>query len=206
LPNSVRVDPTGRFIEYLQTVSGGRYRAELDSGGGGDPLDFTNPAGDATFDVIGPLPTLAAGNFIVIYNLNSDPAVPTANAYSGDNRANFNSSAGSTITLSPAHPFPFASPGKRFQVVQYPVTYACDLGTGQLRRFWGYTIQPAQPTAALPLNGNSTLLATNVTGCSFSYTASGTTQRTGLVALDLQVGQAGETVRMFQQVHVSNVP
>jgi len=213
LPNSIRVDPTGRFIEYLQTVGGGRYRAEFDSVGGGNPLDFTSA--DATFDVIGPLPALAAGMFIVVYNLNSDPGVPTANAYTGDNRANFGGTAGTTITLGAAHLFPFASPGKRFQIVQYPVTYACDPlpgGTGELRRFWGYNIQLIQPTPtqAAPPAGAGTaqaLLATNVTNCNFSYiTIGGATQRTGVVAVSLEVSQTGEAVRLFQQVHVNNVP
>ena len=207
LPNSIRVDATGLFIEYLQTTGGGRYRAELTAAGGGDPLDFTTPAGDSTFDVVGPMPALAAGNFIVIFNLNADPSVTTANAYNGDNRGNLNfaGSTASTIALSPAFHFPFASPGKRFQVVQYPVTYGCNLATGVLTRYWGYTIQLSpQPTP--PAGGSNAPLATNVTGCSFSYVTSGATQRTGVVALNLQVAQSGETVSLFQQVHVNNVP
>jgi MSHA biogenesis protein MshO len=210
LPNSIRIATVGNvsYIEYLQTIGGGRYRAELDSLGGGDPLDFLNPAGDASFDVIGALPPVAAGMFIVVYNLSADPGVPTANAYTGDNRANVSSAAGTTITLSPAHRFPFTSPGKRFQVVQYPVSYACDplpAGTGELRRYWGYAIQAAQPTP--PAGGNNALLATNVTNCSFSYiTIGGAMQRTGVVAVNLEVSQTGEAVRLFQQVHVSNAP
>jgi len=201
LPNSIRVDPTGRYIEYLQTSGGGRYRSDVDSSGGGNPLNFA--AADTSFNVIGPMPAIAAGDSIVIYNLNSDPAIPTANAYVGDNRA-AGSGAGSTITLSPAppSPFPFASPGKRFQVVQHPVTYACEAGV--LRRYWGYAISPAQPVP--PAGGNSALLATDVAACTFSYATAGSTARIGVASVTLEISQAGESVRLFQQVHVSNVP
>ena len=201
VPNSVRVDGAGKYIEYLQSSGGGRYRAEVDSAGGGNILDFT--IADTSFDVIGPMPALAAGNFIVIYNLTSDPAISTANAYALDNLANYASNSPPTITLSAGKLFPFPSPGKRFQVVQYPVTYACEGGV--LRRYWGYTIQHT-PQPAPPSGGNSALLATNVTDCSFSYSTSGASGRTGTVALVLQIEESGEKVRLFQQAHVNNVP
>jgi len=211
LPNSIRITTAGgvTYLEYLQVNGGGRYRSDVDSGGGGDPLNFT--AADATFNVIGPMPAMAAGDSIVVYNLNWDPAIATANAYVGDNRAAYASNTATTITLSAAKLFPFASPGKRFQVVQFPVTYACDPGGGILRRIAGYAIQAAQPNnvAAAPLSTapSNTLLATSITACSFSYVgASGATQRTGVVSLSLQVQQQGEQVQLFQQVHVNNVP
>jgi MSHA biogenesis protein MshO len=211
LPNSIRITAAGgvTYLEYLQTGGGGRYRSDVDSGGGGDPLNFT--AADATFNVIGPMPTMAAGDSIVIYNLNWDPAIITANAYVGDNRAAYASNTATTITLSAAKLFPFASPGKRFQVVQYPVTYACDPVGGTVRRIAGYVIQAAQPNnvAAAPLSTapSNTLLATTITDCIFSYVAAGgAAQRTGVVSLSLQVQQQGEQVRLFQQVHVNNLP
>jgi MSHA biogenesis protein MshO len=61
-----------------------------------------------------------------------------------------------------------------------------------------------QPTP--PAGGSNALLASRVSGCSFAYTASGSTQRTGVVSLTLQISDGGETVRVFQQVHVGNVP
>lgn len=213
LPNSIRVTAAGgvTYLEYLQTGGGGRYRSDVDSAGGGNPLDFT--AADATFNVIGPMPTMAAGDSIVIYNLNWDPAPPTdtANAYVGDNRAAYSSNTATTITLSAAKLFPYASPGKRFQVVQHPVTYACDPVGGTVRRIAGYAIQAAQPNnvAAAPLSTapSNALLATTITGCSFTYVAaSGAAQRTGVASLFLEISQAGESVRLFQQVHVNNVP
>jgi MSHA biogenesis protein MshO len=199
LPNSVRVDGTQRFIEYLQTSGGGRYRAEQTGGvPTGDILDFTAP--DDRFDVIGPMPAFAGGESIVIYNLSSVGG--TANAYIGDNREAVDVPAsGAMVVLLAARQFPFASPGKRFQVVQHAVTYGCNLATGELRRYWNYGIGNPQPTP--PVTPNNALLATNVTDCSFTYTE--VTQRDGLVALFLQVG-TGETVRLFQQAHINNVP
>jgi MSHA biogenesis protein MshO len=197
LPNSVRVDGTGKYIEYLQTSGGGRYRAEKDSGGLGETLDFTTL--DTQFDVIGPMPSLAPGDQIVIYNLGSGSG--STDAYAGGNRTAYSSLAAPTVTIA-AKQFPFASPGKRFQVVQYPVTYACEAGV--LRRYWGYPISVAQPVP--PVGGNSALLATNVAACTFSYTTAGATQRTGVVSVTLQIAQSGESVRLFQQAHVNNLP
>jgi MSHA biogenesis protein MshO len=207
LPNSIRVDGTSKYIEFFQTSGGGRFRADVDSGGSGDPLNFL--AADDVFDVIGPMPALAAGDSIVIYNLTSDPALATANVYAGDNReaVDIAKSTATTITLVATKLFPYSSPGRRFQVVKYPVTYGCE--SGVLRRYWGYTIQlspqPAPPTVP---PGSSALLAAdvNVAECDFSYSPSGPTGRTGVVSLALQVEQGGEKVRLFQQVHVSNVP
>jgi MSHA biogenesis protein MshO len=204
LPNSVRIATVGNvtYLEYLQTSGGGRYRAAPDSDGLGDTVDFA--AADTSFDVIGTMPALAAGNSIVIYNLS--PSGTTANAYSGDNRGAYASNTGNTITLSAAKLFPYQSPGNRFHVVEEAVTYACDplpAGAGELRRYWNYGIVDPQPT---PPGGSNALLASNITGCSFTYTVSGASGRTGVLALNLLVSQSGETVRLFQQAHVNNVP
>jgi len=199
LPNSVRVDGTGNYIEYLQTSGGGRYRAENESGGLlGETLDFTSA--DPQFDVIGPMPTLVIGDQIVIYNLG--PGTGSTDAYTGGNRTAFVSLGVAPIVIITAKQFPFASPGKRFQVVQHPVTYACEAGV--LRRYWGYAIAPAQPVP--PAGGNNALLATNVAACGFSYATAGITGRTGVVSLTLEISRAGESVRLFQQAHVNNVP
>ena len=205
LPNSVRVDATGRYIEYLQTTGGGRYRAEVTDTGTGDVLDFT--AADSSFDVVGAMPDFsgAGTKYIVVYNLNADPAITASNAYGTDNREAYSSNSGTAITLAAAKQFPVPSPGKRFHVVQHAVTYHCDLATGVLRRYWGYAIQ-RNPQPTPPAGGSSALLASKVSGCSFAYSTSGSTQRTGVVSLTLQISDGGETVRVFQQVHVSNVP
>lgn len=200
LPNSIRITTAGgvTYLEYLQTSGGGRYRAEPDSGGGGNVLSFA--AADNAFDVIGAMPALSAGDSIVIYNIASTGNV--ANAYFGDNRGSYASTTGSAINLSPSKLFPFPSPGKRFQVVQHAVTYACDPASGELRRYWSYGIAAAQPTP--PSTSNTALLANAITACEFSYTETGA--RTGVVRLALTVERLSEKVRLFQQVSLNNAP
>ncbi len=208
LSNSIRTATVSGvvYLEFLQSSGGGRYRTEKDNGGGGNILDFTIADPDG-FDVIGAMPTLAAGDSIVIYNLAASGT--TANAYVGDNRAavNVGASTATTIALTAAKQFPFPSPGKRFQVVQSSVTYACNPATGELRRYWGYGIVDPQPTP--PAGGSNALLATNIAplnGCSFTYVASGAAQRMGVVMLSLKIQQSLESIQLFQQVHVTNVP
>lgn len=203
LPNSVRSsDPLA--IEFLLTRTGGRYRAELDTGGE-DVLDFT--AADTSFDLLGPPLTFAAGDQVVVYNL----GIPGADAYEGNsasthNRRAYAGAVGaplSNVTISSVNALPFASPGHRFQVVDTPVSYVCDLGAGTLRRYSGYAIPAVQ--AIPPAGGSSALLAANVSGCSFSYQP-GVTERSGLVAIQLAITQDNETVSLHHEVHVSNVP
>lgn len=209
LPNSVRVDPSGKFIEYIETIGGGRYRAETDSLGGGEILDFT--AAVTTFDVLGPVPTLSAGNHIVVYNLFSTGTV--SNAYQGSNRASFVSVAAPTITIAPviSLPFPEPSPAKRFHVVTGPVTYGC-VGN-QLIRYSGYAYSTEQTLTPPPVGGSSAVLAANIdtAACNFSYAEGSLGERTGTVSMILQInsvaaGGAVERVRLFQQAQVNNSP
>lgn len=201
LPNSTRVDGSGKFVEYIETTGGARYRAEVDSGGGGDILDFT--AADTSFDVLGPAP--ATGTHIVVYNLFNSGA--TSNAYSGDNRTALTSVGASVVFTSKL--FPESSPGKRVHVVSGPVTYGCT--GGQLVRYWGYAYN--EPQVAPPAGGSSAVLAGNVdvATCSFVYAAGSLGERTGTVSIFLPInsnvlGGGVETVRLFQQVQVNNSP
>lgn len=203
LPNSLRVSGacsgnSACFVEFLLVSGGGRYR----SAGPGDVLDFS--VADNSFEVIGPVTNFASGDSIVIYNL----GIAGADAYANDNRANYVGLTGSRVSISPKQ-FPFESPGNRFQVVSTPVTYLCDPAAGTLRRYWGYTIQGAQPNvaAAAPLStAANALLATNVSSCAFTYDTSVAIQRAGLLTLQLTVTESNESVNLYNAVHVSNIP
>jgi MSHA biogenesis protein MshO len=187
-------------------VAGGRYRAELTDAGIGDPLDFT--VADTSFDLIGPAVSLPAGSlWVVIYNL----GIPGADAYSGVSGANdvrraYAGSAGSVsnISITSAQRFPFDSPSRRFQVVSQPVTYECATSLGLLRRHDGYGFSSIQSIGAP--SANPDMLANNVSACSFTYTTQEVAKRAGLVSMTLGLTSGGETISLFTQAHVSNVP
>lgn len=204
LPNSVRVN--GTAVEFLETRTGGRYRAESDGGATpADELDFT--ATDSSFDILGALSSApVAGDLVVVYNL----GIAGADAYAGDNTSSVTGVTGNTISIN-AKRFPFESPGNRFQVVTGPVSYVCTgagtdasgNGTGELRRHSGYSITAGQNVP--PAGGNNALLANHVSACSFVYTQ-GVTARSGLVSMQLQITEENESVSLYHEVHVPNVP
>lgn len=210
LPNSVRIDGSGRFLELLVSKNGGRYRAANDASGATteDPLDF---AGDTVFDTLGALPSaggqqVQAGDFIVIHNL----GIPGADAYEAGatNIAPVQAvGAGALpgedrITLAAASQFPLESPGRRFFVVDGPVTYAC-VGN-QLLRWSGYAIQPAQPVAR-PGGAAEAVVAGGLTDCALRYDTLPLVSR-GLVAVRLALTRGADSVTLYYEAHVSNVP
>lgn len=197
LPNSVRVTTSGgiTYLEFLLTSGGGRYRVDTP----GDPLDFTTA--DTSFDVLGPAVTTTSGakNLVAVYNL----GISDADAYNADNTSAITSITGNTVTIA-SKLFPFASPSNRFQIIQYPVTYACDPTAGTLTRYWNYTISVSQPTSFA--GASSALLARNVAACSFTYNPNAIAERNGLVSATLQLSQSGESVNLYYETHVSNAP
>jgi MSHA biogenesis protein MshO len=198
LPNSVRVSG-GTALEFLHMRTAGRYREQVAPGPVGDPLDFTSA--DTSFDVLGPAVSVQSGDSIVVYNL----GVAGASAYEGTSTSRRVAAApfGASLTnvaITSATAFPFASPAKRFQVVDTPVSYVCS-GT-QMRRYSGYAIAPIQP---VPPAGSGALISDKVSVCSFAY-ATGSSQRGALVTLSLSLTDSGETVSLIDQVHVNNAP
>ena len=220
LPNSVRVSTVGTatYVEFLQTRTGGRYRAVSDSTGLGDVLDFS--AADTAFDTSQPLSVLTDEvilntDRVVIYNL----GIPGADAYNSDNTSLISSTAAGALANEgrinfAAKQFPLASPGNRYQVISGPVTYGCDTATGLITRYWGYSISAVQPkppagaglSTAILVGESNGSLPLKVASCQFTYTNNVVAQRNGLVLMQLQLQKNNESVRLFQQAHVSNVP
>jgi len=226
LPNSVRVTNAGAvyYLEFLQTRTGGRYRAAHGgetavcptASGDGDVMAFG--IADTCFRSIGDVPNLtsiaAGSDFLVIYNLG--PGFTNANAYAagaatGGNKSLITAVAAATgsenqITFQ-SNTFALASPGNRFQVVSGPVSYVCTPGAGAagtVQRYSGYAISAAQPTP--PAGGTVALVAQNIVNCTFTYNT--TNQRTGVVSMWLSFADpgGGSAVNLSEQVQVSNVP
>jgi MSHA biogenesis protein MshO len=230
LPNSLRVTTIGgvTYVEFIATSGGGRFRDSVSdqsqSGAGYYSLNFndntvagqcaTTPA-NCKFDVVGTVPAnpaIAAGDFIVVYNLGQDSvghsyapadAYASGNPCSACNRAQVSAISGSTITLYPnaAGNNVFADQGtlirsssyssNRFHVVPgtlQAVTFACPSASpGPVSRYQGYgfySTQTASKAAAVATTG--TQLATGAT-CSVTYTGSVTQQHNGLLTIQLNL-------------------
>ncbi len=224
LPNSLRI--SGACVEFIMTSAGGRYRDSGDGSTGGIPFNWTDTTvcgttpNNCKFDVMGLMPTnpaIAANDYIAIYNLGE--GYNPANAYNYDtgtdacraggcNVAKVSSLAGNTVTLA-ANPFaaqspPLPSPSARFQVIPggtKAVSYTCS--GNQLLRYANYGFDAAQ--ACPPTGTPATLAGATTATCSFTYTAAAT-GRNGLLQVQLDLSSGGESVSLFQQIHVDNAP
>ncbi len=223
LPNSVRVTPvgTGWAVEMINTIDGARYRDEV--GGDFTSVDDTLEFGvaDDNFNLLGSfsglgMGLLTGGERLVIYNT-------SAVAIYGDAAANNNpgivTTAGTAITLSPtappsddpeqrvnlAPPFQFAqqSPGQRVFVIDAPTSYICDPASGRITRYTGYAFTVAQPTP--PAGGTSDTVISRLAGCNMTYIA-GSSQRGGILTVEINIDDSGESVSLLHQIHVVNVP
>lgn len=203
LPNSIRVDCGGQCLELLSTVDGGVYRAQQSSAAAVDDiLDFVNPLGDSSFDVLGGLRNAPTpGNFVVVYNLSAALGSPDS-AYRGLNRATIAAgSAIGNIQLTAPILFLQASPQQRFFVVDTPVSYLCDPVAGELRRNANYAIADAQPVVVT----QGVLMSNRIAACAFTYDP-GTATRGALLTLSLSLADGDEQITLLQQVHVFNAP
>lgn len=220
LPNSVRVADDGRtvYLEFLPVIAGGRYRAQLSGKtpagpcgiGSNDPLAFGTA--DASFSTLGPvadLPRDRGTYYIVVYNLGAGFA--NADAYAtgaatGGNKALYARDATGpceSVIAHERHTFTLASPSGRFHLAGRPVTYACDVRSGQLLRYSDYDIAAVQP---MPPRGTPALVLDGITGCTITYDPDAVSQRIGVVSIALERSAGGESVRLYQDVRVDNAP
>ena len=234
LPNSLRVANAAprHSLEVLHTIDGGRYRRGT-SAVVNDPDQFLSfGMADDSFNLLGTFSAIApgaqpAGTRIAIYTTDNDAlyadAVAADATFPADTSGVVTSSAGTVtladdattpttetrISLVPAHTFAEASPEQRLFVVDYSLSYQCDTTTGVLTRYQAYAVTAAQPQnpAAAPLNAaaRTSVMATNLSACEFVY-EQGSTERSGLLTIVLQVASSGDSVRLMRQVHVDNTP
>ena len=217
LPNSLRVMTSGgnHYIEFIMTTNGGRYRDTTDGSTAGNFLSWTSA--NLTFDVLGPMPNdpaLAVNDYIVVYNLGTGyapaDAYAAADPCTNCNRAKVSGISANVVTLA-TNPFagqspPLPSPNARFQIVPggtKAVTYVCPTTTaGNLSRYANYGFNATQ---AVP-SGTPSTLAANAT-CTVDYTPTAT-GRNGLLYIELKLtdSTSGESVTLFQQIHVDNAP
>lgn len=232
LPNSIRLSGD-TALEFLRTVDGGRYRdrpppgtAVLNFNANSDTFEvlggLLNAAAFSGFTGAGSAACLNSNAAcLVVYNTGQPATVAeaiatgtSANAYLGTSgdydgniatvRAVATNSLGFDNSDVAGWSFAFESPRQRFQVVDTPVSFVCNLGDGSITRYADYGIQPVQPTP--PTGGSANLLIDRVSDCSFSYDP-GTATRAALVTLRISITESGEPpITVMQQIHVENQP
>ena len=228
-------DASDQCLEFIPTKIGARYRAVVDTVNGattgyGNALDFT--AVDDSFDMLwsnAALPAesrIAAGDVIVVYNDGS----ASGDAYMGVNAIQVaaggvaepggtdDTTALTFVGTAGDEPFnrkqfPSESPFGRFQVIpagSHVVSYRCNGGvlTRNVRVLNGAWARPAT-CAAMVVGAATSTLATNVGVCSLIYDPPGVStglSRFGIVSISLGMSDGGETVNLYDQIHVDNTP
>lgn len=228
LPNSLRVSGDKRSLEILHLADGARYREDpgtnpTTSEDHTDPNDWLSFSGDTQFNILGRLShldpnygqALTAGTRLAIYNTSTNVYTDAATSAN----PGVITPAATTITvtddvdedkltLSSSFEFLLRSPRQKVYVIDSPVSYICDLTGETITRYGSYNINATQPTdpGVAPLSTAASALVTNrVAACEFLYDP-GTPSRAGLLTIALTLSEAGEQIRLFQQVHVNNTP
>jgi MSHA biogenesis protein MshO len=228
-PNSIRIGCSGKCIEFLRTVDGGRYRRSAP----GNVLSFDQSTLDVNgFEVLGDLSTAASittssnadhcrtGNAhcLVIYNTGQT----NYDAYKLDNVATISNVTGPSTVIQFSFPvgkvaFPAASPGQRFHIVDTPISYLCDdTGSKTITRYQNYPITADHSDVdssaeILAFAGTTSALVTNkVSSCNFSY-STGSSARSALLTIRLILSEnmtSGntESISLLQQAHIINTP
>ena len=209
LPNSVRVRQVGarHFVEYLEVRASGRLRAAAAPGpqscpatcmapGANDVMEFA--CNESCFTTLGPLEggaPVAGSDWVVINPLgpgvvNGDPYFGGSATPAGGIKSRLlgivPSGGNQRLTMTP-HNFALAPANRRFYLVATPVSYECNPATQRLTRYWGYPVAAAQPAAFG--GANSAPLATRISACRFSYTATGGVGGGGLLSIWLRTSQ-----------------
>ena len=216
----------GRYRANSTGGAGGCAAVAGDSGG--DALNFA--AADTCFEIIGTPITFYTGDQIVVGSTQSDGNPPYADctlAPSTCIRRAYNGAVGAgapivVVTSSTVLPAFAELDSQRFQVVdgtQQAVTYACvgggvdptnGNGKGRLVRYWGYGFIPNPANAEPPdFTGQitapvSAILADKVSACEITYEVPN--QRFGLLAVRLTLTSGGESVSLYNEIHVNNAP
>lgn len=214
LPNSLRVDATGKYAEFLPVVAGGRYRQET-------LADFSCFEGTGCTQIVTLGSVLSVSGIpsgwhsLVIYspynNRLGDCSNTNPSVYCGHNVTALTNATNAadldvlTFALTRFRP-DSGSPGRRFFVIaQSPVSYGC-VGS-ELIRYSSYSRTQVQATP--PAGATASVLAENVNcaASSFNY-AAGSSERYGLLIMKLTLNNANasESVQLLQEVHVDNAP
>lgn len=111
---------------------------------------------------------------------------------------------------------PGESPYYRFQVIpkdEHVVAYVCSASTPKTLYRYSRTLSAARTVpadcSAMAAGATAAILAENVSSCSLEYEPPGSSSgfsMNGILKISLTVTQLDESVKLYHQVHVDNIP
>lgn len=226
LPNSICVPnvaatnciPTTRDkVAFIKVIDAGYYQDTSGNYPDGTPhkvLSVSPAAASTEFDIISGIDLRVQQNdYVSVYNISN------SSIYSGNNLAeiiaaptthNVDGVAGDdiiTLTISNSV-FPLNSPQRRVHIVEPNTTIfyldGTDLKLGKSHRFEEPLFNPTTPDL-VTVPDKEYLLLENVDSISFNFD-SGSSQRAGLLHIDMVVEDEGEQIHLIHEAHVYNVP
>jgi MSHA biogenesis protein MshO len=209
LPNSVRVKNAAGgatcngttdtcYLEFIPVLDGGHYCPV--SGVCGDPV-LSAASSVGAFNVLGPMPAFSAMSSVVVDNLGTTGH----SAYAATDSSYWQSTSASTVSFSSSFTSATDSPNDSFYAIATPVSYVCSPTAGTLTRYWGYSIQPQQPDAVPIAGASGALLASNLSACSFTAPPVSMTTP-GVATVQLTITENGESISLYTDAAVGNVP
>jgi MSHA biogenesis protein MshO len=215
LPGSLRSTASGNVValELLATTGVARYYGPGDKSYLPPAQESAQELSTGSLDSKGFYTVGHYGPTTGAYLAVTRPGAPSAYAVTGIMTSQFKITVNvptneDHITLTGGgFTFSGASPTHSSFIVSGPVTYICDTTptVQTLRRYWNYPVissQPSDPSAA-PLSAptaGSSLIATNVTACSFTPYQPAGSNLGQMLLLQVTLTSNGEVLQVFHEI------
>ncbi len=213
VPNSLSVLSGGTGIEFARSRAGGRYVERFDNFGtefSRINLRFRKNANLTRLYIVGTNLNYVAGDVLVIANTspadlqtgNTATPISGITATTAAGPGNDGTTNGQILSFS-GQQFTMESPGKHFSIIDQTV----EVGLSGSNLRWFTATGLTNYDGAVNWSNSDPLLIDGVTAVTFFYTP-GTPQSTGVLRVDLQIADtgAGETIRLYHEIHVRNTP
>ncbi len=210
VPNSLSVLSGGNGIEFVRARAGGRYVARFDDFGSEFSrinLRFQKNASLTSLYVTGAIFSYAVGDVLVIAN--TSPAAlqagTTATGLTGiaTTTVATDGTINGQILSFAAQQFTTESPGRHFSIADRTI----ELGLNGSYLRWFSSTGLGDYDGSVNWSGGDPALVDGVSAVTFTY-APGTPQSTGVLRVDLQLSDvdAGESIRLYREIHLRNTP
>lgn len=198
VPNSLRVSPSGRCVEFLPTVAGALYMDDVAD-------EFNLAAGTSAITTSAFNLGLGTPAYVVIGAYSSSEIYTTALPAARVNLADsLTGGPFTSVSLSGSHIFKRNSPRKRLFVAATPRRFCVLLD--ELWMYSNYGLLTATMTDVNP-GGDSDLMATDVISNDVVFSLSiGSLDRNAAIDIALQFSENNSRLTLNQQVLLRNVP